>query len=108
MKALYIATCSLREHDYAKFRDHNPIVEVKGKCLYKNGEYSIYKHFNRAYYLLWKNVIIGEYVGVNKELADILANNGEGKEKQKLNYTLATEDIAVAEKYANFYNFKIS
>ena len=107
MKALYIATCNLR-HD-SRFHDHNPIVEVSGKCLYRNGDFSIYKHQTRAYYLLWKNVIISEFVGINKELADALASGTKPTESpQKYHYESCLRDIADAQRYADEYHFTIS
>jgi len=108
MKALYIATCHLREYHYAKFHDQNPIVEITGRCLYRNGEYSIYKLQERAYYFLWKNVIVGTFTGINKELAELLVSGEKPKEyPQKYNYEEALSGIKEAPKWAEKYGFEI-
>lgn len=105
MKALYIATCHLvKGGDSQK----PPIVEISGKCLYKNGDFSIYKHCERAYYFLWKNVIVSEFTGINKELADLLANEKMPTTSPQIyHYKSALEDIEEAPGWAKEYNFKI-
>ena len=108
MKALYIATCNLIENS-SGFRDNNPIVEVSGKCLYRNGEFSIYKHVEKAYYLLWKNVIICETTAPNKNLVDALAEKNEEKATSSFLYESCEQDIADAIfKYAPKYCFEIA
>ncbi len=110
MKVLYIATCQLRESS-TRFLDKSPIVEIKGKCIYKNGDYSIYKHCLRAYYYLWKNVIITELCGIHKDLIDHLASEEEYSEKDyrsRFIYDGAISDKRKAEYYAKIYKFKIT
>ena len=105
MKAIYIATCHLvKGGDSQK----SPIVEVSGKCLYKNGDFSIYKHCEKAYYFLWKNVIVSEFTGINKELADLLAKGQKpDRMPQRYHYESALQDIEEAPGWAKEYNFKI-
>ena len=107
MKALYIATCHLIEssHGYGK----NPIVEIHGKCLYRNGDYSIYTHIKgKAYYFLWKNVIVKEFTGINKELADLLTSKEKPTEyPQKYHYENALQNIKEAPMWAEKYGFEI-
>ena len=108
MKALYIATCHLIDggHGYGK----SPIVEISGKCIYKNGDYSIYKHCENAFYHLWKNVIITELCGENRVLIDCLATGKPYNHytRAEFIYKGALEDKADAEKYAKRYNFTIA
>lgn len=109
MKALYVATCHLIDggHGYGK----SPIVEIHGKCVYKNGDYSIYVHIKgKAYYHLWKNVVITELCGENRELIDCLATGKPYDEtpRCKFIYDGAIRDKADSEKYAKHYNFAIA
>lgn len=106
MKAIYIASCHLNERRGRE--EYQAIVEVEGRCLYRNGEFSIYKHLKDAYYLLWRNVIIGEYTGVNKELTDALAMGVQPEEgAKKYNYLRGMEDIKEAPMWAEKYGFEI-
>ena len=108
MKALYIATCHLIDggHGYGK----SPITEIHGKCIYKNGDYSIYKHCKNAFYHLWKNVIITELTGENRELIDCLATGEpyDGSVRRDFIFKGALSDKEEAEKYAKRYNFTIA
>lgn len=106
MKALYIASCHLAQTNPSYY---NPIVDVKGKCLYRNGEYAIYKHCEKAYYLLWKNIIIGEYTGICKGIVDALATGDYNKEKgvMRFNVKHCMEGKDEAETWAMKYNFEI-
>lgn len=108
MKALYIATCHLIDggHGYGK----SPIVEISGKCVYKNGDYSIFEHIkDEAYYHLWKNVIICELCGENRELIDCLATGKpyDGTVRREFVYKETLSDKSDAEKFAKRYNFTI-
>lgn len=109
MKALYIGTCHLISSGHLTIGESNPIEEITGKCLYKNGDYSIYTHIKgKAYYFLWKNVIVGEFTGINKELADMLVSGEKPTEfPQKYNYEKALDEINEAPMWANKYGFKI-
>lgn len=106
MKALYIASCHLAQKNPSYY---NPIVDVKGKCIYRNGEYSIYKHCDKAYYLLWKNIIIGEYTGICKGIVDALATGEYNKNdaRMRFNIEICTSDKNEAETWAKKYNFEI-
>ena len=107
MKALNIATCHLIEDGYVYGR--SPIVEISGECLYRQGDYSIYKHGKNAYLHLWKNVILVELCGENYTLIDYLAVGiFERISRQfELVYKTAKEHKADAEKYAKLYDFTI-
>lgn len=107
MRALNIATCHLIEGGHAS--GGGPMTEVHGKCLYRNGDYSIYKHCDRAYYHLYKNVIITELCGPNRELIDCLANGREygSDTRGRFIYNEVISDLKDSERCARIYNFKI-
>ena len=107
MEALYIATCHLIDGGHGDGK--SPIVTIKGKCVYKNGLYSIYEHIKgKAYYFLWKNVIVGEFTGINKELADVLISGEKpANYPQKYNYESALQEISEAPTWAKKYGFEI-
>ena len=106
MKALYIATCHLIKSGHST---QSPIVEISGRCLYHNGEYSIYKHCNRAYYFLWHNVIVSEFVGINKDMADNLAANQQPTTPlERFLFGNICQHIAEAPELAKEYNFTIT
>lgn len=107
MKALYIATCHLIDGGHGAGK--SPIVEISGKCVYRNGDYSIFEHIkDEAYYFLWKNVIVGEFTGINKELAELLISGEKPTEyPQKYNYESALQEIAEAPMWAKKYDFVI-
>lgn len=105
MKALYIASCHLAQRAPSYYK---PITDITGKCMYRKGDYSIFKHQEKAYYFLWKNVIVGEFTGVNKELAELLiAGTPPTDYPQKYNYESALREIAEAPMWADKYNFEI-
>lgn len=106
MKALNIATCHLIESGH---RTNSPIVEISGRCLYHNGEYSIYKHCDRAFYFLWHNVIVSEFGGINREMADSLATNQKPVECWEcFLFNNIRSHIAEAPELAKEYNFTIT
>ena len=106
MKALYIATCHLIKSGHST---HSPIVEISGRCLYHNGEYSIYKHCDRAFYFLWRNVIVSEFTGINKEMADSLATNQKPAAPWPgYLFDNIRHSIAEAPELAKEYNFTIT
>lgn len=109
MKALYIAACHLIKGGTYSSREYSPITEIKGKQMYRNGVYSIYEHIKgKAYYFLWKNVIVGEYTGVNSELAELLIAGTEPTAyPQKYNYGSVLAEIKEAPMWAEKYNFEI-
>ena len=108
MKVLCIATCHLIDGGYGSI--YEPVREISGKPFYRKGDYSIVKICEKDYAVLWKNVIIGEFTGANKELVDLLYSNTHPDTKdvmQSYNYRKALSDIAEAPKWAERYNFKI-
>lgn len=106
MKALCIATCHLIAGGHGSI--HEPVREINGKKLYRKGDFSIVKIDKNDYAVLWKNVIVGEFVGANKDLVDRLFSKEEPeKGMQYYNYTNALHEIEEAPNWAEKYGFKI-
>ena len=109
MKALNIATCHLIESGHGSI--YEPVREIDNRKIYINGDFSVVKLCEKDYAVLWKNVIIGEFLGVNSELCDRLATKNEPDPRiagmQKYNYKEAIKDIEEAPIFAKKYNFTI-
>lgn len=108
MKALCIATCHLIAGGHGSI--YEPVREISNHKLYRKGDFSIVKYADEYYMVLWKNVIIGEFVGANKELVDLLHSKTAPDSKkvmQGYNYRTALADIEEAPKWAERYSFKI-
>ena len=52
-----------------------PFMEIKSNPIYSNGEYHIYKYVDKHYLHAYKNIIIAERSGIDKELLNNLATN---------------------------------
>ena len=108
MKVLCIATCHLIASGHGSI--YEPVREINGKKTYRKGDFSIVKIAEKYYAVLWKNVIVGEFVGQNKGLVDCLFSKTEPDEKeimQNYNYREALSDIEEAAKWAKKYGFEI-
>ena len=108
MKVLCIATCHLIAGGHGSI--YEPVREINGKKLYRKGDFSIVKIAEKDYAVLWKNVIVGEFVGQNKELVDCLFSKTAPYEKkvmQNYNYKDALSEIEEATKWAEKYGFEI-
>jgi|694.fasta_scaffold05368_27 hypothetical protein len=53
----------------------NPLMETSGKIVFTDGEYKIYRHFDRHFVHTFKNIVITERTGPNKDLINGLKNN---------------------------------
>ena len=109
MKALCISTCHLIESGHGSI--YKPVREISDRKLYRNGDFSVVKICEKDYAVLWKNVIVGEFMGINSDLCDRLAEKNEPDPKiagmQKYNYRTALSDIEEAPAWAKKYNFTI-
>ena len=108
MKVLCISTCHLIDGGHGSI--YEPVREISEKVLYRKGDFSIRKVCEKGYAVLWKNVIIGEFVGKNEELVDLLFTNTAPDKKevnQSYNYRTALSDIEEAPKWAEKYHFTI-
>ena len=108
MKVLCIATCHLIDGGHGSI--YEPVREINGKKLYQKGDFSIVKICEKEFAVLWKNVVVGEFVGQNKELVDCLFSKTTPDEKkcmQNYSYKNALSEIEEAPKWAKMYNFTI-
>ena len=108
MKVLCIATCHLIAGGHGSI--YEPVREINGTKLYRKGDFSIVKMAEKDYAVLWKNVIVGEFVGQNKGLVDCLFSKTAPDEKevmQNYNYRSALSEIEEATKWAEKYGFEI-
>lgn len=109
MKALNISTCRLIKSGYGSI--YEPVREIENHKIYINGDFSVVKICEKYFAVLWKNIIVGEFVGVNSELCDRLATKNEPDQHidgmQKYNYREAIKDIEEAPIFAKKYNFTI-
>lgn len=53
----------------------DPFFKVNSPPVYSNGDYRIYKYVDKHYFHTYKNIIICERTGINKEMIDNLAAN---------------------------------
>ena len=108
MKVLCIATCHLIAGGHGSI--YEPVREINGKRTYRKGNFSIAKLCDKDYAVLWKNVIVGEFVGPNKELVDRLYLKVQPDEKDVMmsyNYKSALDEIKEAPMWAEKYGFEI-
>lgn len=108
MKVLCIATCHLIAGGHGSI--YEPVREINGKKLYRKGDFSIVKIAEKDYAVLWKNVIVGEFVGQNKVLVDCLFSKTAPDEKkvmQNYHYRNALSEIEESTKWAEKYGFEI-
>lgn len=52
-----------------------PLMDVDSKPYYTNGDYRIYKNFDRSFIHTFKNIVIAERVGANKDLLNFVKND---------------------------------
>ena len=85
----------------------NPFYEITGKPLYKNGNFSVYKYAKDWFVYLYKNIIISERTGFNKDLVDRYANNEEPTDYSKYTFRRSLEALKDGKKFARELGFKI-
>ena len=108
MKVLSIATCHLIEGGHGSI--HEPVQEINDHKMYCKGDFSVVKVCDKVYAVLWKNVIVGEFVGPNRDLVDLLYSKTAPDPKnvmQSYNYRSALTEIEEASKWAEQYHFEI-
>jgi len=89
-----------------RLEKQNPFYEITGDPLYKNGHFSVYKYADWFVYL-YKNIIISERTGFNKDLVDRYANNDEPKDYSKFNFRRSLDALKDGKKFARKIGFKI-
>lgn len=108
MEVLCIATCHLIANGHGSI--YEPVRNINGKRTYRKGDFSIVKMAEKDYAVLWKNVIVGEFVGPNKELVDRLYLKVQPDEKDVMmsyNYKSALSEIEEAPMWAQKCRFTI-
>lgn len=86
-----------------------PFMEMRNPPVHTNGDYKIYKYFDRHYVHTFKNIVITELGAANTELIKNIATQTEpGKDTQLyFKYTRCLEAIQDGIEAAKKLNFKI-
>lgn len=86
-----------------------PYMEVNTLPCYEIGEFKVYKRSNDYYIHTFKNIVIGERCGINKELLNNLHTDTipEGKSNSYFNYHRAKEAMLQGIEEAKKLNFPI-
>jgi len=84
-------------------------MEMRTEPVYQNGDFKIYKYLDRYFVHTFKNIVIGERCGANKEMIDSLASDIKPTEPAKtyLEYERAKRAIIEGQQAAKELNFKI-
>lgn len=85
----------------------NPFMEAKSNPVYSNGDYRIFKHVDRHYLYTFKNIIISERSGINKEMIDNLAANTPPADRLYHDFERPKEAILEGIAAAEKLDFKI-
>lgn len=87
----------------------SPFMEVVTGPIYTNGDFKIYKYFDGYFIHTFKNIVIGERCGANKEMIDSLATNTKptGKAKRYFDYERAKAAMIEGLEAAKGLNFKV-
>lgn len=86
-----------------------PYMEVNTLPCYQIGEFRVYKYFKDYYIHTFKNIVISERGGINKELLNNLHSDTmpEGESNSYFNYTRAKEAMLQGIEEAKKLNFTI-
>lgn len=84
-----------------------PFMEAKSNPVYSNGDYRIFKHVDRHYMHTYKNIIIAERSGINKQMIDNLAANIQPIDKIYHDFERPKEAILEGIAAAEKLDFKI-
>lgn len=70
-----------------------PVQTISSKPIYSNGDYHIYKYVEKHYIYTYKNIVIAERVGMDRQIIDDLVNEKFTgvSEKQWSNYVRPNE-----------------
>lgn len=61
-----------------------PFMEVKSNPVFAQGDYKVYKYYDRHYIHTYKNIVIGERCAVNKDLINNLVNDTQPENETQL------------------------
>jgi len=88
----------------------DPFMTVYNAPIYKNGDYFIYKFSDKHFVYTFKNIVISERGGINKEMVNGLVSKTPpttGKADLYFLYQRPIEAIAEGLKYAKDLNFEV-
>jgi hypothetical protein len=87
-----------------------PFMEMRSEPIYTNGDFKIYKYYDHHFVYTFKNIVIGERGGINKEIINNLATDTkpEGEAKQYFEYDRAKAAIIEGLEAAKGLNFQVS
>jgi hypothetical protein len=87
----------------------NPFMEMRSEPIYTNGDYKIYKHYDRHFVYTFKNIVISERGGINKEMVNNLASNTRPNDEVKLYFEYDRAKAAMLEgiQAAKELNFEV-
>lgn len=53
----------------------NPLMEIASEPIFTNGEYKVYRHYDKHFVHTFKNIVIAERCAINKALLSGLKDN---------------------------------
>ncbi len=86
---------------------YNEVEELRGKCVYRNGDYTIWKIQPNFYNHCWKNIIFHQLTGANKDLINAMVAHTE-KNNSSFIWQDARAPIAEGLNYAKKWNIQIT
>lgn len=86
-----------------------PFMEVNTKPTYQNGDYKIYKAWDKHFIHTFKNIVIAQRCAENKELIDGLVMDIKPTEEASLYHDYERPKAAISDgiKAAKKLNFKV-
>ena len=86
-----------------------PFMDMRNEPIYTNGDYRIYHYTNQHYVHTFKNIVIAERAGANKELINNLVADIKPTEEGALYHDYKTPKRAILEgiNAAKKLNFQI-
>lgn len=90
----------------ASLKKH-PFIDMQKEPLYKNGDFKIYKYFDRHYVHTYKNIVIAERCAPNTDLIHNLIFDKQIKGKNYFDFERCKEAISQGIEAAKNLNFII-
>lgn len=89
---------------------YNEVEYLRGKCVYRNGDYTIWREQKKCYNTCWKNIIVTQTVGAPRELVDALTAGvaPEQNTPSYHHYHRMLQAIEDGKRYAKELNFTIT
>ena len=88
---------------------YNEVEGLQGRCVYRNGDYTIWKKSPKFFNTCYKNIIITQTVGAPRELVDALVSNAKPTDAtSNFHYERMKQAISDGLKYAKENNIQIT